>query len=106
MASHCKAAKGGLVLWQTLFPSALAGLAGSLRTAYMLSLQGVLVTGVGVTSSCPDSEVGRLAHGPGTDQRSPSFQMSHLAWGAHQRCTDLSSLLIAAPCLIPDCFHC
>lgn len=47
MASCRKATKGEPALWQTLSPSALAAPAGSLRTAYMFSLQGVLVIGVG-----------------------------------------------------------
>lgn len=67
MASHHKAAQREPVLWQTLSPSALAAPVGSLRTACVLSLQGVLVTGVGGTSSCPDPKVDRLACDAGTD---------------------------------------
>lgn len=46
MASLHKAAKREPVLWQTLSPSALATPVGSLKIACVLSLPGVLVTGV------------------------------------------------------------
>jgi len=57
MASCRKVTKGELVLWQTLSPSALAAPVSSLRTVDVLSLQRVLIIGVGGTSRCPDSEV-------------------------------------------------
>lgn len=69
MASCHKATKREPVLWQKLSPSALAAPVGSLRIACVLSLQGVLVPGVGGTSSCPDPKVGKLACDAGTDQR-------------------------------------
>lgn len=53
MGSRHKATEREPVLWQTLSPSALAAPVGSLRIACVLSLQGVLVTGMRGTSSCP-----------------------------------------------------
>lgn len=106
MASCRKATKGETVLWQTLPPSALAAAAGSLSTAYVLSLQVVFVFGMGAQAAVVTL---RWAGLPVTQELTKGivpFWMSHLALGLHQRCTYLSSLPIAAPCLIPDHFHC
>lgn len=93
------------VLWQTLSPSALAAPAGSLSTAYVLSLRGVFVIGMEAQAAVLTL---RWAGLPVTQELTKGivpFWMSHLALGLHQRCTHLSSLPIAGPCLIPDHFH-
>lgn len=92
------------MLWQTLSPSALAAPAGSLSTAYVLSLRGVFI-GMGAQAAVLTL---RWAGLPVTQELTKGivpFWMSHLALGLHQRCTHLSSLPIAGPCLIPDHFH-
>lgn len=81
MAPCHKATKREPVLWQTLSPSVLAAPVSSLRIAYVLSLQEVLVIGTRGTSNCHDPKVGRLACDTGTDQRNLPSRCSTLLGG-------------------------
>lgn len=87
MTYLCKATKEELVLWQTLFslcPGSSCGLPED-------CLRAQLVVGVGAQAAVLSLRVLPVT------QRNPT-----LLGGVRQRCTHLSRLPFAAPCLVPD----